>query len=188
MQGHVWIVLAEGTEIATRIPMEWRIIFDVATRPFDWGPLQVSAAIFAGGCFVILQGKARQTGLGAILAGSFLILISLTAAGYVTTDWYFSRREELRDLADKHYSVVEGPVKNFYPAYFEGRTEESFTVSGHTFRYSDRLFGTCFDQPSAHGGPIKAEMVVRVYFNDGCILRIEKPVGDSQAARGQPPH
>jgi hypothetical protein len=64
-------------------------------------------------------------------------------------------------------------LKIFTRMYYEGRKEESFTVAGRTFRYSDHVATTCFNQPVAHGGPIKPGISLRIEFTGECILHID---------------
>jgi hypothetical protein len=153
--------------------MEPGTIFDVATKPFDWQPIQVSSALFVGGAAAILAEKLHWGHALIKNVGYFLILLALVSGAYVSIEWYTSLRQNLRILTTGGTDVAQGTVENFHPMYYEGRKEESFTVSAHTFRYSDHIATTCFNQPAAHGGPIKPGMLLRIEFTDDCILRIK---------------
>jgi hypothetical protein len=160
--------------------MEAKIIFDVATKPFDWQPIIGSAALFAGGCVGLLMAKFKRRGPPVHSGAYFVMAVAILTTSYVSCHWYISRRDYLKGLSGAQYAVLEGTVDSFQPMYFEGRNEESFTISGCTFRYSDYKATVCFNQPAAHGGPIQAGMRLRVKFIDQCILRIE-------AFSGKPP-
>ena len=72
--------------------------------------------------------------------------------------------------------VVEGPVEEFVPMPYGGHAEESFTIKGVRFKYSD--FDDSkpgFNRSESHGGPIHKNMWLRVHYHDGSILQIEVP-------------
>jgi hypothetical protein len=153
--------------------MEGKVIFDVSAKPFEWQPLIVSFGLFLGGCLAIV-GEGFRFGKSAIKrVGYLLVAMAVLAAAWASISWHVSRRERIQALAGGEYETVEGVVESFLPAYSENRKEESFTISGHTFRYSDTNVTICFNQPTAHGGPIRAGLSLRVKFIDDCILQIQ---------------
>jgi hypothetical protein len=70
-----------------------------------------------------------------------------------------------------------GKVEHFRPMPYEGHPEESFSVAGHTFTYSDYVDAQCFNNSASHGGPIRDGLPVRISYTDNCILRIEELSG-----------
>jgi hypothetical protein len=60
--------------------------------------------------------------------------------------------------------VVQGIVESFTPAPFEGHQDESFTVNGVRFSYSDYVITGGFRQTASHGGPIRAGLPVRIRY------------------------
>ena len=97
-------------------------------------------------------------------------------AGVKWAEWQVARRSHLSNLAAGRYETVEGTIEDFHPMPKDGSSNESFTISGHHFFYSDysELEPTpCFNQTALNGGPIRSGMLVRVKAIDGCILRIE---------------
>jgi hypothetical protein len=66
-------------------------------------------------------------------------------------------------------------VENFVPMPHGGHAEESFSVSGIPFRYSDFQMTDGFNQTSSHGGPIKNDSYVRICYDPSgnVILRLE---------------
>ncbi len=164
----------------SRFTMEPKAIFDVATKPFDWQPIVVSAALFSGGLLALIGEKFRLGQTAIKSAGYFLIALGIGTACYVSIGWQVARRECIKVIASGHYGVVQGTVEDFMPMYYDGRRKESFRISDHTFRYSDNRTSTCFNQPWAHGGPIRAGLSIKISFVGSCILRIEAVPG--------PPH
>ena len=75
--------------------MEPRIIFDVGTKPFDWRPIIVAAAIFLGGCISVASQKFKWGSTGIKNVGYFLISLGLVTAAYVFIHWQSARRDEL---------------------------------------------------------------------------------------------
>jgi hypothetical protein len=70
---------------------------------------------------------------------------------------------------------VEGPVEHFVPMPYAGHAQESFSVDGAPFRYSDFNVTDGFNNTSSHGGPINGDSHVRICYDpsDGAILRLE---------------
>jgi len=71
------------------------------------------------------------------------------------------------------YSVVEGTVTNFHPMPYSGHQNETFSVNGVQFSYSDYVIVPCFNNTSSHGGPIREGLRVRIAYSDDCILKLD---------------
>jgi hypothetical protein len=56
---------------------------------------------------------------------------------------------------------------------YTGHSEESFTVEGHRFSYSDYIVTSGFHNTASHGGPIREGLHVRVTYSGNLILRLE---------------
>lgn len=71
--------------------------------------------------------------------------------------------------------TVEGRVKNFIPMPFSGHAEESFSVSGVHFSYSDYQVTDGFNNTASHGGPINRNSYARICYDPSgnVILRLE---------------
>ena len=71
--------------------------------------------------------------------------------------------------------VVEGPVEHFVPMPYAGHAQETFSVDGVPFRYSDFIITDGFNNASSHGGPINSDSYVRICYDPsgGVILRLE---------------
>jgi hypothetical protein len=71
--------------------------------------------------------------------------------------------------------VVEGPIEHFVPMPYGGHAQESFTVSGVPFKYSDFTITDGFNNTASHGGPITSDSYVRICYDPSgnVILRLE---------------
>jgi hypothetical protein len=68
------------------------------------------------------------------------------------------------------YEVVEGPITDYAN---NGRSNESFSVNGHRFSYSDYIVTSGFHTTASHGGPIHEGLYVRITYSNDQILRLE---------------
>jgi hypothetical protein len=88
----------------------------------------------------------------------------------------YSQHVRHRTLARENgCPVVQGPVEHFISIPIGGAAEESFSVSGVPFRYSDLGATGGFNNTLAYGGPIKSDSYVRICYDpaDHAILRLE---------------
>jgi len=82
---------------------------------------------------------------------SFLgFAILWTATSFIFTYSAYHRHKTLAQ--DDRCLVVEGPVENFVPMPHAGHADESFTVGGVRFAYSDYGVSDGFNNTSSHGG------------------------------------
>lgn len=76
-------------------------------------------------------------------------------------------------LASGKASYVEGTVDNFVPMPYQGHADESFTVKGVPFSYSDFGITRGFNNTSSHGGPIRSGQYVRIWYLENDILKLQ---------------
>jgi len=96
-----------------------------------------------------------------------------TSGAFVTTYGIYSRH---RDLAARNAcTIVEGQVTDFVAMPYSGHADESFSVSGVRFRYSDYGVSDAFNNTSSHGGPLDKNAYVRICYDpsDNAILKLE---------------
>lgn len=86
---------------------------------------------------------------------------------------YGSYRSSLSTYESGNFDVVEGVVERFDPMPKSGHQDESFTVDGVTFTYSDYQVVPGFNNTKSHGGPIDAGIYVRASYVNNTILRLE---------------
>jgi hypothetical protein len=155
--------------------VEPNIIFDVSMKPFAMQVVWSALGALIFGCVLLLIYKLKRR-RSARIFGYFMIVVGILFAGVKWAEWQVARRSQLRNLAAGRYETVEGTIEDFHPMPKNGSSNESFTISGRHFSYSDygELEPTpCFNQTALNGGPIRSGMVVRMKAIEGCILRIE---------------
>jgi|GEM_PF-816096 len=96
-----------------------------------------------------------------------------TAGAFLTTYGVYSRHHDL--AARKACTVVEGQVTGFVAMPYSGHGDESFSVSGVQFHYSDFGVSDAFNNTSSHGGPLDKNAYVRICYDpsDNAILELE---------------
>jgi hypothetical protein len=148
----------------------YQTVFEIGLRSFPWAIFVVPTLfIIAGGALVRYpRGKQIRQAVGGILIILSILFIVLMAGGAVT-DFIEARY----DYSRGHFSVIEGAVENFHPMPHEGHQQESFTVNGVAFFYSDFDSSPCFRNASSRGGPIRPGLAVRIAYHQGCILRLD---------------
>jgi len=80
--------------------------------------------------------------------------------------------ESIYVIKTGNYMEVEGIVEDFDPMPFSGHKNESFTVNGIFFEYSDFGPSAGFNNTKSHGGPIDENKYVKIRYNDGLILQL----------------
>lgn len=75
-------------------------------------------------------------------------------------------------LKNENYLEVEGVVENFDPMPYSGHKNESFTVNGVFFEYSDFGPSAGFNNTKSHGGPIDEGKYVKIRYHEGLILQL----------------
>jgi hypothetical protein len=164
---------------------KFTIFFDVLVSGFkDWS-FPAFGLIFVGVGLLLFFGPTIITRLG--VPSYNFPSVGLTIFRYVYLGFAlvwtitafagtYSAYLRHRDLAEGHAcALVEGEVKDFVPMPFTGHADESFSVSGVPFSYSDYKASDAFNNTSSHGGPIKPGSYVRICYDpsDHAILILE---------------
>jgi hypothetical protein len=105
----------------------------------------------------------------AILGLAFCIFWTVTS--FYSTYGQYHRLMKARNAGT--YSTVEGKVTDFIPMPHEGHKNESFTVGGKRFEYSDFEVSAGFNNTASHGGPIKPGLQVRIAYVGNSIVKLE---------------
>jgi hypothetical protein len=157
----------------------YQTVFEIGLGSFPWArvlhPLIGVAAIVAIGLFLMLFLRSKQIALvmGAfgVLFGSLFILPGLVV--------FVPNFVKLRSAyVSGRSSIVEGVVENFRPAPTIGPAREFFSVSGVLFSYNALDDTPCFHNAPLHRGPIRDGSDVRIYYDEGCIQRVDLRGGE----------
>lgn len=102
------------------------------------------------------------------------LLVIWAGAVFIFCAVFSEGRRSLTWAKQGDYKVVEGTVTNFKPMPRSGHAEESFSVNGVTFFYSDyNLSHAGFHNAASHGGPIRQGLHVKISYHDDRILKVE---------------
>jgi hypothetical protein len=148
----------------------YQTAFEIGLRSFPWAFFAIPVGFVIVGSLLIRfpRGKQIRQAVGGILVIFSIFGIVLIGGGAIA-DFLEYRSAYARG----DFSVIEGTVYNFHPMPYEGHQQESFTVNGVSFYYSDFDSSPCFHNSASHGGPIRPGLAVRIAYHRGCILRLD---------------
>jgi hypothetical protein len=164
--------------------MDWITVYDFGNESLriGWMFIPISIVIIGYGMsiMIFLNPSHRRRNIFIMVFGISFGTFGLVT-GAVTIPHNISTYYETKIIYEnKKYKVIEGIVENFHPMPYSGHTNESFTLNGIRFSYSDfdeSYYG--FNNTESHGGPINQNKKVRLsYFESGTkniILKIEVP-------------
>jgi len=141
-------------------------VFDATTQPLrHWSFFAFGlVGIGFGVLFALLQRRHRVTRWFVL---AFFVVWTAGAAISVIG----GNLGAGHDLRVGDCKTVEGPVENFHTGYEQ--KDESFSVQGVSFEYSDYTITGAFNHMASQGGPIRPGLPVRICYRDGDILRLE---------------
>jgi hypothetical protein len=153
--------------------MQYAMVFDVARDGYSgWVGILCGLGLMAGAAvFCIARRNLQPPSLRFIpclvvpLSFSWLVLWAL-----FTVPAYLSLRSALQS---GHCDVIEGIVTDFEPMPSSGHGRESFSVAGVHFTYSDFVITPGFHRTQYRGGPMKADLRVRIHYRGEDIARLE---------------
>lgn len=155
-----------------KLDSPYRVVYDVQDL---WLPHWSSQWIIAGGFILlalILILKVHHGFIRNVLAG-FFIFVALAIVGL---DYWTTIRLR-RALTQKHYTLVEGIVRNFTPGDPGAHTAERWDIEsgGRTYHYEyhQSSYHPGFATTQPYGGPIREGLHVRIADVDGVIARLE---------------
>ncbi len=135
---------------------------------FFWIGLSVLIVSVIVWLYFMIAGKSREykVPIGILIIFSFLctMIVWISSASS-----YLDAKKILKKAT---FTEVSGVVENFDPMPYEGHKNESFSVKGIRFEYSDFEIGFGFNQSKSHGGPIDEGKYVRIQYYKGRILRL----------------
>jgi len=157
----------------------FQTVFEIGLNAFPWRLFAICALFTVLGMSLIRFSGAPTLGSPKVanparqIVGGFFVAFSLLMILLLGIRQIPDFVEKWHVYSSGKYSVVEGPVENFHPMPFGGHQNEWFSVHGLSFAYSSFDETPCFHSAASHGGPIRPGLNVRIFFTDGCILRLD---------------
>ncbi len=157
---------------------DYETVFVVLQKtPPWWLSSVVPTAIAAFTVLAIVAFVRYKTRRVAVtIAYVALLFVSMTLSPAGVSDMYARAKDTYRK---GDYSIAEGTVTNFHPMPYSGHQNETFSVNGVEFSYSDYVVVPCFNNSASHVGPIRDGLRVRIAYSGDCILKLE--VAERQA-------
>jgi hypothetical protein len=151
---------------------DYQIVFVVLQKSPPWWlsavvPTAVAVSTVLA-IVVFVKYKTRRVSLAVAYVVMLFMAMTLSPAGM--SDMY-ARAKDTYVKGD--YSIAEGTVANFQPMPYSGHQNETFSVNGVEFSYSDSIVDPCFNNTASHGGPIRDGLRVRIAYSGDCILKLE---------------
>jgi hypothetical protein len=152
---------------------QYRVVFDLSQKGFQWWFPAFGLIFVAGGGIMIWLGRRNQWPRSRKFVGYFMVGFACLWSGLAFTTMFTEYSNLRSEYRKGQFSVVEGLVSNFRPMPYEGHQQECFTVQSQTFCYSDYVVTGGFSNATSHGGPIREGLPVRVSYIGGAIVRLE---------------
>jgi hypothetical protein len=157
---------------------DYYTVFTVLQQSVPWQARLILPGIILFGIFAAVVAIIQRWGR---LSKSFIMLTVVVCAVFLLLAFYAFRAPGVQDMYARareayvqgQYSTVEGTVTNFHPMPYSGHQDETFSVNGMQFSYSDYVLIPCFNNTSSHGGPIHEGLRVRIAYSGNCILKLE---------------
>ena len=151
---------------------DYQTVFTVLQKSPPWwlsAVVPTAVAAFTGLAIVaFVKYKTRRVAVVIAYVVLSFMLMTLSPAG--VSDMYARARDT---YVKGDYSIAEGTVVNFHPMPYSGHQNETFSVNGVEFSYSDYVIVPCFNNTASHGGPIRDGLRVRIGYSGNCILKLE---------------
>jgi hypothetical protein len=157
------------------LPMStgYETVFEISQKGLTWWFALVGLTPAIPGALVWWWRRSHKVTWRAIWIGyAFPIFAVIWLCG-CTIPMTVSYHRLLSAYHAGQYSTVEGLVEDFHPMPPQGHSAECFRVQTATFCYGDDIISPGFNHDTAHGGPIRANLPVRIAFIGGDILRLE---------------
>jgi hypothetical protein len=147
---------------------KYATVFDISQHPYRelvWLILAIVVVfpLVAMLFDAIWHRKRPDKGLMLVV---ILFLFFAVPGLYFTWHRYVTLRSDYLNGKD---SYTEGIVQNFVSL----PKQESFSVNGHQFSYSDYVITQAFNNMATHGGPIREGLKVKIWFVGNDILRLD---------------
>jgi hypothetical protein len=151
---------------------DYQTVFTVLQKSPPWWvsafvPTAV-AALTVLAIVAFVRCKTRRVAVVVAYVAMVFMAMTLSPAG--VSDMYARARNS---YVKGDYSIAEGTVANFHPMPYSGHPNETFSINGVEFSYSDYIVVPCFNNTASHGGPLRDGLRVRIAYSGNCILKLE---------------
>lgn len=156
--------------------MRYQVAYDIGRSGCAAWHLAVIGLFFVGlgACLVVESRQARRT--MRVFAWAWVIF-ALAWFGLAFGGTYLRWHLFTTALEEGRTKTAEGKVEDFVPMPRQGHARESFGVRGIRFSFSDYAYDGGFNTTSAHGGPIREGLSVRIRYvatdSGNKIVRLE---------------
>ena len=162
------------------MPAGYQTVFDISQKGFTWWFALAGLVPALPGAFIWYWRRSHEVTWRAVWISYAFPAFALIWLCGCSVPIAIRYHELLVAYRAGRYSTIEGPVEDFHPMPAQGHSAECFRVQTARFCYSDDIISPGFNHDTAHGGPIRANLPVRVEFIGADILRLEVGQTDSQ--------
>lgn len=148
----------------------YHTVFTIGIHAMPWNAIWVPFVLIVIGLALIRLGRVKKI---RQVVGGFMIIFALLALFVVSTSIVSEFLKERHAYLTGQFSVVEGRIQDFHSRPAIGPQQESFVVNGINFSYYVGDYTSCFHDSAAIHGAIQARLDVRIFYTDGCILRLD---------------
>lgn len=166
--------------------MSYKVVFDAANEPFRHLFFVAPGLLFVvvGALMVFRPQVLEAMGFRASRRfqpafGWFFLIFAVLWTGVAGIGVVGGDLAAGADLRAGRCEVLEGRVENLESL----PKQESFSLDGVRFEYSDYVVAPGFSHTAAHGGPLREGLPVRLCHADGHILRLEIGANGATPAR-----
>jgi hypothetical protein len=149
------------------------VLYDISRESPPAGEFRSGAAgVLIGLLLLALVWKRPERGPKVLL-----LLFILAFGSFAVWKGLATRSAHLQaveHLARGNVEVAEGIVTGFVAGSADGRTDETFTVSGRAFRIRVGSGEPGLDRTSTVGGPIRKDASLRISYAGQRILKVEE--------------
>jgi len=150
---------------------DYQTVFTVLQKSPPWLSAVIPIAVATFTVFAIVAFvKFKKRRVAVVIAYVVMLFMVMTLSPAGVSDMYARARYS---YVKGDYSIAEGSVVNFHPMPYSGHQNETFSVNGVEFSYSDYVIIPCFNNTASHGGPILEGLRVRIEYSGNCILKLE---------------
>jgi len=157
------------------------VYYDLLNQPgpgFPWRTVLIILFALALGALLYAYTVVSEDGTYKDQKFMIMVLLVGVCCLEISAQWSKTHQDnECRSWRNKGlYQISEGKIGHFREDPSQSHKWESFDLKGQTFTYpfGNGHYPRCgFDQTKYWGGPLHEGKWVRIYHNEGLILRLE---------------